>query len=105
MVAGRWDGDSNSPEKIFILPLVSILILSYSMRQDLVEKLVRYSIKKQELETLLGSLGFVKKPGKGSHVKWIKHGMPPIVVASHDKEVKDYLIRQVLKVFRVGGIL
>lgn len=75
------------------------------MRKDLIEKLTRYSIKKQELENLLASLGFAKKPGKGSHVKWIHQGMPPIVVASHDKEVKDYLIRQVIKVLRIGGIL
>lgn len=75
------------------------------MRHDLIEKLLQHSIKKQELETLLTGLGFVKKPGKGSHVKWVKKGMPPLVVASHDKEVKDYLIRQVIKVLKVGGIL
>ena len=75
------------------------------MRDDLVGKLLRYGIKKQELEALLVSLGFVKKPGKGSHVKWVKSGMPPLVVASHDKEVKDYLIRQVIKVLKTGGIL
>lgn len=75
------------------------------MRDDLIEKLLRYGIKKQELETLLGSLGFVKRHGKGSHVRWIKSGLPPLVVASHDKEVKDYLVQQVIKVLKVGGIL
>ncbi len=75
------------------------------MRKDLLEKLLRYAIKKSELETLLSGLGFVMKPGKGSHVKWIKKGLPPIVVASHDKEIKDYLIRQIIKVLGIGGML
>lgn len=75
------------------------------MRKDLLEKRLRYSIGKQELENFLTSLGFVRKPGKGSHVKWIKRGMPPVVVASHDKEIKDYLVRQIIRVLRMGGVL
>ena len=75
------------------------------MRPDLIEKLARFAIKKKELEILLSDLGFTRKPGKGSHVKWIKTGLPPIIVATHDKEVKDYLVRQILKVLRMGGLL
>ena len=75
------------------------------MRDDLLEKLRRFTIKRRELETLLAGLGFVKKSGKGSHVKWIKSGLPPIIVASHDKEVKHYLLRQVLQVLKIGGVL
>ncbi len=75
------------------------------MRRDLLEKLLRYNIKKKELETLLAGLGFILKPGKGSHEKWIKTGFPPIVVASHDKDVKDYLIKQVIRVLQIGGFL
>lgn len=75
------------------------------MRRDLLEKLERYAIKKRELETLLSSMGFVGKPGKGSHMKWVKQGLPPIIVATHDKEVKPYLMRQVIKVLKIGGVL
>ena len=75
------------------------------MHEDLLEKLKRYSIKRRELETLLLGLGFVKKPGKGSHVKWFRQGFPPIVIASHDKEVKPYLMRQVIMVLQIGGVL
>lgn len=75
------------------------------MRDDLIEKLARFAIKKKELETLLADFGFTRKPGKGSHVKWIKAGLPPIIVASHDKDIKDYLVRQILKVLRIGGLL
>ncbi len=75
------------------------------MRGDLLEKLERYTIKKRELETLLIHLGFVERRGKGSHTKWIKKGFPPIVVASHDKELKLYLIRQVIQVLKMGGVL
>lgn len=62
-------------------------------------------IKKRELEALLVSLGFARKPGKGSHIKWIRQGFPPLIIASHDKEVKPYLNRQVIRVLKIGGIL
>lgn len=75
------------------------------MRKDLLEKLLRYGITKREMETLLADLGFAMKPGKGSHAKWIKKGFPPIIIAAHDKDVKDYLVRQVIKVLRIGGVL
>jgi predicted RNA binding protein YcfA (HicA-like mRNA interferase family) len=75
------------------------------VRQDLIEKLESYSIKRRELETLLSNLGFVGKPGKGSHMKWIKRRFPPIIIASHDKEIKPYLIRQVIRVLKIGGVL
>jgi predicted RNA binding protein YcfA (HicA-like mRNA interferase family) len=71
---------------------------------DLLEKLGRFSIKKKELETLLSRLGFSLKPGKGSHAKWIKPGLPPIVIATHDKDLKDYQIRQVINVLKMGGM-
>lgn len=75
------------------------------MRRDLLEKLERYNIKRKEFETLLTGLGFVEKKGKGSHMKWIKKGFPPIIIASHDKDLKPYLIRQVIQVLKIGGVL
>jgi predicted RNA binding protein YcfA (HicA-like mRNA interferase family) len=75
------------------------------MRRDLLEKLERYSIKRKELETLLLGLGFIEKRGKGSHMKWIRPGFAPIIVASHDKELKPYLIKQVIQVLKLGGVL
>lgn len=75
------------------------------MRRDLLEKLERYTIKKRELESLLISLGFVEKKGKGSHMKWIRKGFPPIIIVSHDKDIKPYLVRQVIQVLKIGGIL
>lgn len=38
-------------------------------------------------------------------MKWMKQGWPPIIVASHDKEVKPYLVRQVIKVLKIGETL
>ncbi len=69
------------------------------------EKLSNHTIKSRELETLLLRLGFQKKSGKGSHVKWIKEGLPPIVIATHSKEVKPYQLKQVIQVLRIGGFL
>lgn len=75
------------------------------VRRDLLEKLERYAVSKRELETLLSSLSFASKPGKGSHMKWIKKGFPPIIIATHDKEIKPYIIRQVIRVLKMGGVL
>lgn len=69
------------------------------------EKLLNNAIKGKELETLLLRLGFKKRAGKGSHVKWIKKGLPPIVIATHSKEVKPYQLKQVIQVLRIGGLL
>lgn len=68
-------------------------------------KLLNLTIKKRELESLLARLGFVHKPGKGSHMKWIKQGLPPIILATHSKEVKPYQLRQVIQVLKSGGLL
>ncbi len=74
-------------------------------KRKLLEKLKNLTVKNGELETLLNWLGFIKKAGKGSHEKWIKQGFPPIVIATHDKEVKPYQLKQVIKVLKVGGVL
>lgn len=75
------------------------------MRDDLKEKLLRFAIKKKELEAFLANLGFVRKSGKGSHAKWLKNGLPPIILATHDKDLKPYMIKQVIKALKTGGIL
>lgn len=69
------------------------------------EKLLNHTIKRKELETLLLRFGFQKKPGKGSHIKWIKKGLPPIVIATHSKEVKPYQLKQVIQILRIGDLI
>lgn len=75
------------------------------MSGDELEKLLNNTIKGKELETLLLRLDFKKRAGKGSHAKWVKKGLPPIVIATHSKEVKPYQLKQVIQVLRIGGLL
>ncbi|MCE9624965.1 MAG: type II toxin-antitoxin system HicA family toxin [Deltaproteobacteria bacterium] len=74
-------------------------------KEKLLGKLQNLTLKKAELATLLNGLGFIRKPGKGSHEKWVKKGFPPVILATHDKEVKPYQLRQVIQVLKLGGIL
>ena len=69
------------------------------------KKLLNHTIKSKELETLLLRLGFHKKPGKGSHMKWVKEGLPPIIIATHSKEVKPYQLKQVIQVLKIGDLI
>lgn len=75
------------------------------MKQKLLPKLLNLSLKKRELETLLKELGFKKKSGKGSHEKWLRDGLPPIVIATHSKEAHAYQLKQVIQVLRIGDLL
>lgn len=75
------------------------------MSGDETEKLLNRTIKSNELEALLLRLGFQKKSGKGSQVKWVKKGLPPIVIATHSKDIKPCQVKQVIQVFRIGGLL
>jgi|APSaa5957512535_1039671.scaffolds.fasta_scaffold368384_1 predicted RNA binding protein YcfA (HicA-like mRNA interferase family) len=68
-------------------------------------KLLKLTIKANELEALLVSLGFEKRAGKGSHVVWFQIGFEPIVLARHGKEYKKGYLRQIIKVLKNGGIL
>lgn len=67
------------------------------MTEKRIQKLLNHTIKKKELEALLYSLGFQNKGGKGSHQKWIRKGVDPIVIASHSKDLKPYLINYVIE--------
>lgn len=70
-----------------------------SLSQDKrIAKLQNLTITKRELESLLISLGFILKPGKGSHRKWVKPGCGMIIVATHDKDLKRYQMRQALNI-------
>lgn len=68
-----------------------------SSTEKLVEKLKAQTIKKSDLETLLMRLGFQKFRGKGSHEVWGRKDVPDlhIVIATHNKEVPRYQLRQV----------
>lgn len=70
-----------------------------------IEKLLNFTIKARQLEALLTSLGFEKRSTKGSHVKWIKEGLPPLIIATHDKEVRPYQLKQVIKILEMDGVL
>ncbi len=75
--------------------------------EKLVEKLLNQSIKKKELDTLLGRLGFKVFGGKGSHEVW---GHPKfedlhMVIATHSKEIPQYQLRQMTKSLKKRGLL
>ena len=63
------------------------------------------SIHGREAESLLESLGFEKRQGKGSHVVWFQKGFQPIILARHGKEFKKGYLRQIIKVLKNGGLL
>ncbi len=75
------------------------------IRDKRVGKLLDLSILGKEVESLLGSFGFEKRPGKGSHVVWFKKGFQPIILARHGKEFKKGYLRQIIKVLKAGGLL
>lgn len=53
--------------------------------------------KIRELKTLLVKAGFIYKPAKGSHTKWIHPRLPQaIIIAGKDSsDAKPYLEKQV----------
>lgn len=53
--------------------------------------------KIRELKSLLLQAGFIHKPAKGSHSKWIHPKLPKaIIIAGKDSaDAKDYLEKQV----------
>lgn len=75
------------------------------MGDGYVDKLLGLTIKKRELNVLLRRLGFVKKGGKGSHERWVMAGVGVIVLATHDKEVKPYQLKQVILVLRSARLI
>ncbi len=60
------------------------------------DKLLNLTIKKIELDQLLQKLGFNHRGGKGSHEVWTKECVR-LTVATHRKEVKKYILRQIIK--------
>lgn len=75
------------------------------MEDKRVEKLLNRTIKKKELETLLKRLGYEQQGGKGSHAKWVRPGVDPILIASHSKDLKPYLIRYVTQKLIEAGLI
>ena len=73
----------------------------------LIDKLSSQTIKKRELETLLGQLGFGSLGGKGSHKVWGRKDLPDIhiVIATHSKEVPIYQLRQIEKSLKKRGLI
>jgi len=69
------------------------------------KKLLNKTIQARELEALLTSHGFKRKEGKGSHCKWIKKGVEPIVIATHTKELKRYTMDDTIAVLKKAGII
>lgn len=70
-----------------------------------IEKLKNLTIKKAELEALLNNMGFELKPGKGSHMKWVKPGCDVLVIATHTKDVARYQLKQALAVLKKAGLI
>ena len=75
--------------------------------KKLIQKLENKSLKKSELETLLGQLGLEKMRGKGSHEVWGKKEISDlhIVIATHTKEVPMYQLRQIENSLKKRGLI
>lgn len=70
----------------------------------LIGKLLNLSIKKKELNTLLGRLGFAYRKGKGSHEVWSKESYV-LTIATHNKEVPRFILRELLRYLRENDLL
>lgn len=75
--------------------------------EKLIQKLSNQTLKKSELETLLGRLKFLKLGGRGSHEVWGRKDLADlhIVVATHSKEVPVYQLRQIEKSLKKRGLI
>ena len=70
----------------------------------LISKLLNITIKKKELNTLLNQLGFFYRKGKGSHEVWTRDHYV-LAIATHDKEVPRYILRQIIHYLRENDLL
>lgn len=56
----------------------------------------------REVEKLMKENGYSIQSQNGSHVKFVKNGVPAIVIPNHNgKDINTYLLR---RVFRKGGV-
>jgi len=62
--------------------------------EKLLAKLANGTITADEARTLLGRLGWFLERSRGSHEVWAKGGKT-MTIATHDKELKGYLIKQI----------
>lgn len=74
------------------------------MDEKKLAKLLNLTIKKREFDVLIEQFGFTKRQGKGSHERWHKTGLA-LTVATHDKEVPVYILKQVIRYLRDSGII
>lgn len=74
------------------------------MSDKYIEKLLNLTLQKRELDTLLSRLGFIKRSGKGSHERWHREGHA-FTVATHNKEVPKYILRQIRDYLKQNKLL
>lgn len=67
--------------------------------EEILEKIKRGDILKlKEVEKVLNTWGYIRKPGKGSHQNWKHPHLPKILtIATHGKEVPRYIARELRK--------
>ncbi len=78
-----------------------------SSTEKLIEKLKNRSLEKSELETLLHRFGFSKIHGKGSHEVWGRKDIPNLhfVIATHNKEIPFYQLKQIENSLKKRGVI
>lgn len=68
-----------------------------SKTEKLKQKLRNGTISAAEARTLLKKYGYVERACDGSHEAWRKDGSPGVTIATHDKDLKRYQIKQIQK--------
>jgi hypothetical protein len=59
--------------------------------------------KYSDIKRIMVSLGFIEKPGHGSHMKFIRIGYPPLVIASH-KPFRPIYLKEFCKYLRENNL-
>ncbi len=68
-----------------------------SKTEKLLQKLTIGTISASEMRTLLGKLGWNLRNTVGSHEQWIGPANEKYTLATHDKELKQYQIKDLKK--------
>lgn len=68
-----------------------------SKTEKLIAKLKNKKISAAELRTLLIRLGWICRGQEGSHESWVGPAGERFTLATHSKEVKPYMLKEISK--------
>ena len=69
--------------------------------EKLRNKLINETISASEARTLLEQKGWILERTRGSHERWHKENQQPLTIATHEKELPRYQIKQIKKALGV----